>query len=325
MTTINRYSLNDYNEILFGTYGHSVGEEEIPMKYTLPHAVLSIISILANKFGSTPVLPPQQEVRQRKPRQSSNHNNKHTEESWISSRDFKPTMIIEKKEGADKIMNDIRSALNKISNKNYHLNRDMIIGYLNELMKDKEEKDDDFSKIANNIFDIASTNKFFSEIYANLYKDISSQFPDVFTPILTTFLEGFTNTMKTIKYVDQKDNYDDFCKYNKGNDKRKATSIFITNLVKVEVIQSNVLYKIIEEIQSILIACMDEDNRINEVEEITENIFLLITNNVAFLKSCTNKEIIQKIHTISTLKPKDKPSISSRAIFKCLDILDKCK
>jgi len=333
MTEIQRYSLNDYNEILFGTYGHSAGDEETPMKYTLPPAVLSIISLLAKKFGSTPVLPPQQEVRQRKPRQSSNHNSKHSEDSWISSRDFKPTMIIEKKEGADKIMNDIRAALNKISNKNYDSNKDMIIGYLNELMKDKQaneekeekEEKDEFTKIANNIFDIASTNKFFSEIYAKLYKDISTQFPDVFNPILTSFLQGFTSTMKTIKYVDQKDNYDDFCKYNKGNDKRKATSIFITNLVKMEVIQSDVLYKIIQEIQGILTACMDEKNRINEVEEITENIFLLITNNVAFLKSCTNKEIIQNIQTISTLKPKDKQSISSRAIFKCLDIVDKCK
>lgn len=93
----------------------------------------------------------------------------------------------------------------------------------------------------------------------------------------------------------------------------------------MEVIQSDILYKIIQEIQCILTACMDEENRINEVEEITENMFLLLTNNVVFLKSCIGKEIIQTIHTISTLKPKDKQSISSRAIFKCLDIVDKCK
>jgi len=137
MSTI-QYSLNDYNEILFGTYRHSDGEEETPMKYTLPPAVMSIISLLAKKFGSNPILQHQHEVRQYKPRQHSHHNGKHNEDSWISSRDFKPTIIVEKKEGADKIMNDIRGALNKISNKNYDTNKDMIIGYLNELMKELE-------------------------------------------------------------------------------------------------------------------------------------------------------------------------------------------
>ena len=202
-----------------------------------------------------------------------------------------------------------------------------------ELQIEKETNNDDktidatqeLSKIANNIFDIASTNKFFSEIYAKLYKDISTQFPEVFNSILTTFLEGFTNTMRTIKYVDQRDNYDDFCKYNKGNDKRKATSIFITNLVKMDVIHADILMSIIKEIQNVLSDYMKQENRVNEVEEITENMFLLLTNDSAFLKTCIDSEIIENVKLISCLKPKEKPSISSRAIFKCLDIVDKCK
>ena len=82
-----------------------------------------------------------------------------------------------------------------------------------------------------------------------MYKDISEKFPEIFNSILLLFLEGFTNTMKTIRYVDQKENYDDFCKYNKENDKRKATSMFITNLVKNNVIEPQVLIQIIQTIQ----------------------------------------------------------------------------
>ena len=336
--SIIHYNLNDYNEILFGTYGHSTKDEETPMKYELPETVLKIISILAKKFGSNPVSKPISSVNEHRLRKQRHHSShKSSDESWIISRDFKTTTIIEKKEGPDKIMNDIRAALNKISNKNYDTNKDIIVNNLNELISqlqiEKETNNDDktidatqeLSKIANNIFDIASTNKFFSEIYAKLYKDISTQFPEVFNSILTTFLEGFTNTMRTIKYVDQRDNYDDFCKYNKGNDKRKATSIFITNLVKMDVIHADILMSIIKEIQNVLSDYMKQENRVNEVEEITENMFLLLTNDSAFLKTCIDSEIIENVKLISCLKPKEKPSISSRAIFKCLDIVDKCK
>jgi hypothetical protein len=310
MATI-QYSLNDYNSILFGT-------DEQPMNYTLPSSVTDIIKFLSNKFGADVI----EREKVKKPR----FIQKPVEESWINPSGFKPTTFVEKLVGTDKIMNDIRAALNKISNKNYDANKDAILVFLQDLVNEqKEDTEKDLVKIGNNIFDIASTNKFFSEIYAKLYKDISEKFPEIFNSILTSFLEGFTNTMNTIMYIDQKDNYDDFCKYNKDNDKRKATSMFITNLVKNNVIQPEVLVNIIQTIQTNLNEYMNQENKVNEVEEIIENIFILLTNNIAFLKSCANTEIITFIQTLSKLKPKDLLSMSSRAIFKCLDILDKLK
>jgi hypothetical protein len=314
MATIT-YNLNDYNSILFGNYKNETNIDT-PMNYTLPSSVINIITVLSKKFGYDVVEKPKK----------TRYVQKSSDDSWIHPTIFKPTTIIEKSVGSDKIMNDIRAALNKISNKNYESNRDIIIGLLNDLVNEKkEDTENDLIKIGNNLFDISSTNKFFSEIYAKLYKDISEKFPEVFNEILKTFLEGFTNTMKTIHYVDQKENYDDFCKYNKENDKRKATSVFITNLVKNNVIQSEVLINIIQKVQTILNSYMNDENKVNEVEEIIENIFLLLTNNNHFLKSCINSEIITFIKTLSVLKSKDLPSMSSRAIFKCLDILDKLK
>ena len=315
-----QYNLNDYNAILFGN-------NEQQFTYKLPSNVINMINFLAKKFGPS-------EIHDKPKKTYANNTNKSNETSWINTQSFKPTTIIDKTKpegGTDKIMNDIRCSLNKMSNKNYDTNRDIIIRLLNELVEKKREEsesetDADLIKIGNNIFDIASTNKFFSEIYAKLYKDISKEFPEIFNSILSIFLEGFTNTMKTICYVDQKDNYDDFCKYNKDNDKRKATSMFITNLVKNEVIHPDVLKNIIVTIQMILEKYMNEENRVNEVEEIIENIYILLTNNVIFLKSCEDTEIMECIIRLSKSKPKELPSMSSRAIFKCLDIVDKlCK
>jgi hypothetical protein len=316
MATI-QYSLNDYNSILFGSYKNE-SENQTHMNYTLPSSVMDIIKFLSNKFGADIV----EKEKIKRPRYAP----KHVEESWINPNGFKPTTFVEKTVGTDKIMNDIRTALNKISNKNYDVNKDLILGFLQQLVNEqKEDTEKELVRIGNNIFDIASTNKFFSEIYAKLYKDISEKFPKIFTTILTSFLEGFTNTMNTIMYVDQKENYDDFCKYNKENDKRKATSMFITNLVKNNVIEPIVLVNIIQTIQTNLNVFMNQENKVNEVEEIIENIYILLTNNITFFKSCANTEIIIFIQNLSNIKPKDLPSISSRAIFKCLDIIDKMK
>lgn len=314
-----QYTMNDYTTIMFGT------AENKAMSYKLPVETIAIIQGLVKKMGLSDTI-----TTEYKPRQENNRNRYHStnakinEDSWISVRDFKPTTIIEKKEGGEKIMHEIRIALNKISAKNYEVNRDTIVSKITELNGlSADEGTVDVTKIANNIFEIASTNKFFSEIYAKLYKELSSAFPEVFTAILNTFITGFTETMKTIRYVDQNANYDEFCKYNKENDKRKATTVFITNLVKIDVITIDVLICMAKEIMCILDGYMNETGRINEVEEITENMFLLLTNHLDILKSCKDTEIYETVGKISVMKPKDVASISSRAIFKYMDMLDK--
>jgi len=278
-----------------------------------------------------------------KPRHEDNHTHngrnryntssaKTNDDTWISSRGFKPTTVVEKKEGGEKILHEIRIALNKISAKNYDTNKETIFEKMAELCavaatkeaaKETVTVNADITKVANTIFEIASTNKFFSEMYAKLYKDLTVRFPDIFTDILNVFVGGFTETMKTIRYVDQTADFDEFCKYNKENDKRKATSVFITNLVKMDVVGVEVLVCMINEIFGILDEYMNRVDCVNEVEEITENIFLLVTNHLEIIPR--GLKITETVRRISEMKPKELPSISSRAIFKYKDILDKWK
>ena len=93
------------------------------------------------------------------------------DEDWENVRKtivFKPTKIVEK-EGIEKIVNDIRVSLNKISVKNYDSQRDVIIENINNIMNtENENKADDMKLIVNSIFEIAINNKFLSELYAEL-------------------------------------------------------------------------------------------------------------------------------------------------------------
>ena len=75
--------------------------------------------------------------------------------------------------------------------------------------------------VSSAIFDIASTNRFYSKLYADLYTDIIKKYPvmrDSFEESLSSFSELF----KTIEYVDSNVDYGGFCKMNKDNEKRKA-------------------------------------------------------------------------------------------------------
>ena len=295
-TEIVYYSLNDFNEIVFN--GN--------VNYTLDISTEQIITNLASILGitNTDSLPTPKYTNSNKSRALK----KEIDESWLQPK-FKTT-VLEKKDG---VMNSIRSCLNKLSEKNYDTNKIELLELINNL--DSEQ----LTIVANNIFDIASTNKFYSKIYAKLYKELLNKFT-IFNEILQNFISVFTETMKNIQYVEQNKNYDEFCEYNKKNDKRKATSVFIVNLVSNEVLSVSTLSDIVMKVQRVMIEYMNVSDKTNEVEEITENLFLLIHS---ILKN-TNEwpTILENITHISKCKAKDYPSLTSRCIFKHLDILD---
>ena len=312
------YSLNDFNEILFSE----------SMTYKLQDETVQIIENLAKLLGvstmsydsSTSAAAASSSSSSKKPRHHKSmlslSSKKEMEDSWLQPA-FKAT-VIGKKDGS---MPEIRACLNKLSEKNYETNKPILL----ELIR--KEDPSQLEVIANNIFDIASTNKFFSEIYSKLYKELLKEF-DIFGDILQQFVTKFTDTMCNIVYVDPDKNYDDFCAYNKKNDARKATSMFITNLVKKDVLSVQILADIIIRIQTIMNEYMESANRTNEVEEITENLFLLITPNCAQLQGETADQwtnVLANIQRISQCKAKDHASLTSRAIFKHLDMLDSVK
>jgi hypothetical protein len=275
---------------------------------------------------------------------------KTSEESWIQPKTIFKTTTIEKSKTT--AINEIRICLNKMSTKNYETSKNSLLDTI------KKTSAHELPAVAQHIFDIASTNKFFSEMYADLYKallleeekkeeeeeeeedknkeeeeeedydfvvDIENKTSkNIFRDLLETFLSKFTETMHTIKYVDASD-YDNFCEYNKLNDKRKATSLFIVNLTKKGVVEPGVFGSIVSTILDILQGYMQESGKVNEVEEITENLFLFLTDSWVIETMRSFAKIMEQISLLAKLKVKERASLSSRAIFKYCDIVEKWK
>ena len=294
--SVTTYTLTDY--------------QRITTPFELSAQVLDIIAQLSQKFGAS--LPPTtQNSTESKPRH--HRRNKHQDDSWQHMCEFKPTVVIEKNSKT----NDIRVALNKLSTKNYDITSEFIIDKLKEL--DSQEERDVIVPI---ILDIFSTNKMFSALYSRFYKSLIEAFPEIFQPTLDSIPTKFVESLQTIRYVDQNGDYDEFCRYNKENDKRKATAIFITHLAQVGLMSIDKILFMTQSLVALVLQYIKEENKTNEVEEITENIYLLLTTNDSILSEMS-PELKADITTISNMKIKEWPSISSRTIFKYVDIAEK--
>ena len=314
------YNLDNYKNIIVSGYD-----------YKLSETITNIIANLSNELGvtfkeNTKSNNIQEEYTgENKKYSKRNFGNKRVkpvvdEEQWEKIKAFKSTQI-EQKEGIEKLINDVRVCLNKISNKNYETQRDAIIQYIKEIIENKET-DTELFKIKKSIFEIASTNKFYSELYALLYKDLINTF-ECFKENIEPFINEYIDSIQNINYVDPKVDYDKYCDYNKENDKRKAMSAFIVNLSKNDIVEKNTVINKIIYLEELVLNYCDIENKTNEVEEITENLFILITKSLSMLVNESNWEIvINNIKQLAQMKTKEHKSLSSRSLFKYMDILD---
>ena len=241
-----------------------------------------------------------------------------------AKRNFKTTTVVEKV-GIDKHIGDIRMQLNKLSSKNYDSQKDVIVECIMDVLAlSFDDSDSDFTyheRIANAVFDIASGNKFLSEVYADLYVELIGQ-NDLFGSILDGLILKYRKSLDDIVYISPDTDYDGFCDYNKKNDLRKASAAFIINLMMRSMISHSSVLELICELQDRTLEYINMAGKTNEVDEITENVFLLISMGKANLvnESLWLEKVIPFGRNFVKLKSKEHSSLSSRCIFKYMDM-----
>ena len=252
-----------------------------------------------------------------------NYHNHQANEEWNAMKSVQPPMV---KEGIEKNINNVRGALNKITNKNYEIQRDIVLENIQQCfcaIEDSTLVNQPIAEIGQFIFDIASTNKFYGSVYADLFTELVKKY-DIFTQILHTFVETFQqHILQDIQYIDSAVNYDAYCDYTKMNDKRRATAAFLVMLMIREVIPQTTIFEMIAYFQRTSLVYVDMENRTNEMDEMTELFSLFITLGKEKLHDCLEwkEQIVPHIHTISLYKVKEHMSLSSRSLFKYKDLL----
>ena len=321
------YSLNEINEIIFQGFD-----------YNLPAAILKIISELSVQVGSpdyvkTPVFQKRENYTKpeitEKESFKKKKNNKHMEvvndDDWETLRSFQSTKIGEKV-GIDAKIDTIRTHLNKLSDKNYIDMRNKIIETIDIVFSETTNKEDLF-RISSIIFEIASNNRFHSKIYAELYAELITKY-EMMKLIFEDNLEKFTALFNTIEYVDPNENYDKFCENNKTNEKRKSLAAFYSNLMINGIITPQKIKMITRNLLSQINTFIDEDNKKNEVDELTENIAILFKKELydddtgddyENINGFTISEIIDRI---ANSKVKNHKSLTNKTLFKFMDMIE---
>lgn len=291
---------------------------------------------------------------------SSRHHHHHPSQQipnseWDTILSFQKTEL-KKKEGIELSIDNIRSSLNKLTDKTYST---MLSNILKEISALFTASSDDASeehntvavmdRVASSIFNTASSNAFYSEIYARLFHDLMSKESEpgheqyaVFRGIFEKNLASFMSLFETIEYCDPKKNYDKFCDINKANEKRKAMSLFIVNLMKIGIVEKTQVLGLMRQIQELMYTNMRQEGKTNEVDELSENLFIMVKHShMMFTAAAAGrsgagaaagaldpeiaesfKSRVEQITEISKMKLKSKPSITNKTIFKHLDMLD---
>jgi uncharacterized protein YqgV (UPF0045/DUF77 family) len=304
----------------------------------LPEDVIRLVSRIADQVGApsyvkTPIFPkrdnekgqPADDSSQRKPRTAA--TNQITEDDWETIRRFQATEL-EKRQGIDAHLDGFRSDLNKITDKTFDEVFAALCARIDEL---KDEPDaSHLQTVGGAIFNTASSNHFFSAVYARLFHQLLEKYDEVFQTVFQTNFDQFMALFKTIEHADAKKDYTRFCEVNKTNDKRRAMSLFIINLMKQGIITTLQIMDIVQQLQTLIQAHLRQSNHANEVEELTENLFIILKDAHSHLSKAHAEEwsaIVLEVEHVSQLKPKNAkyPSISNKTIFKHMDILDELK
>ena len=315
-----RYSLDDF---------HTIGTN--CQKFKLSDDVLGIISKIVLEVGSpsyvkTPVFNKKSYIKSETPDNLAKRR-KSKRETMIVQNTFKSTNV-DAKIGIAAHIDTIRSYLNKLSDKNVADITNKIIELIDQIINDpnitEETKNDELSSVSKIIFNIASTNRFYSAIYADVYSQLVTKYELIrltFETNLNVFLDLFNN----IEYVDASVDYDRFCKINKDNEKIKAFSAFFVNLMNKNIITRVKIIEITKTLAGLLYNYISEDDRKNEVNEIAENMFILYNKkfDVDYNGVIIGNEPMNSfIKRLSKSKVNDYKSLSSKTIFKFMDLME---
>jgi len=275
---------------------------------------------------------------------ASSRNQQIPSNEWDTILLFQKTEL-RKKEGIELSIDNIRSFLNKLTDKTYDTMLTNILKEISSLfeacMNDTSEEHNTetvINRVASSIFATASSNSFYSEIYARLFQDLMAKEHEpghaqyaVFRNVFEQNLESFMSLFDSIEYCDPKKNYDKFCDINKANEKRKAMSLFIVNLMKIGIVEKSQVLALMKQIQELMYSNIRQEGKTNEADELAENLFIMVKHGHATLKDPTTNDAetialfttrVEQITEISKMKIKSKPSITNKTIFKHLDMLD---
>ncbi len=330
MTSIMKYTLQQIKDISFSGFEFIIPDDTVELINNLCKKVGSngLKSAIFTKTTSSFSNNLTQQVVSAPIRNNNNSNKKRrgnkgmetSNDEWESILTFQSTKI-EQKSGIDADIDQIRLFLNKLTDKTFLDIKEKIHEKLDKILND-EIDDGNILKIGNMLYDLSSSNKFYSKIYAELFTDLVSSY-EWLQSLFYDKYENIFEQFNTVQYVDPDKDYDMFCDINKQNEKRRAVTAFYKNLAINGLIAKDGITSILIQLLKLVLTLIDMPNKKNEVDELTENIAILFDIDVIDESYIVNEDtILGTIAKLAKSKTTDYKSLSNKAIFKFMDLVD---
>ena len=317
-----KYNLNEFAEISVSGFTYIIPDKTIELINYLTYQIGSTSIITSNLFEkkeSTNNSNTNTDIKKRK------FNKMDTNGEWETIRTFQPTKM-EKKIGFDADIDIIRLYFNKLTDKTFLDMRKKIIEQIEKMCLDFTNEEDKIVT-AEVIYELSSSNKFYSRIFTELYSELAVKYDW----IKMAFNAHYANVMSlynNIEYFDSDKDYNKFCDMNKTNEKRKSTTLFLVNLANNGFIEKIGVFNILKQLLQMILIMITQPDKKNEVDELTENIAILFSKEIidGFVvneEHCIDGNNINTVITnLAKCKVKDYPSLSNKSIFKCMDLVE---
>lgn len=235
---------------------------------------------------------------------------------WEALRNFKETKFT-KKEGIDAEIGDIKTNLNKLTDKTF----DNIYQNIKSIIE-KNKETENLEIIGKCIFQVGSSNKFWSKLYAKLYCNLIDDYEFMKDICYKNFV-SFKEILLNIRYVDPKLDYDLFCTINKENEERKGLSKFLAICANYKIISIQNMVDIVYGLFNYIEINLNNIENKNQIEEIVENLYILI-NNLSTVKEDKTlySDLKKRVKYFTDLDISNYTALSNKIIFKFIDILE---
>jgi hypothetical protein len=218
---------------------------------------------------------------------------------------------------------EIMVALNKISKTNYDNLMNEIRGCITVLQTSNEILEKSVSDMYSVCIRNMAMGDIVAELYATFCMDPDEKVTQLFRKILQEGVVNWLASFSDIRYVDPEKDNDGFCEYTKKNTGRRCTTKFLLHMVKLGVFGPADFTEWCGFMVSRMGEMLDNtvDNRRNEFEEVTENLFLLVSVSPETTANVSESVIVEDLRKYSVMSIKERPNLTSRAKFKIQDMV----
>jgi len=217
--------------------------------------------------------------------------------------------VIQKKQSE---IGQITKLLNKITENNY----EKLKIELFELVKSIETIED-IHKITNTIFNIVSSNGFYSKFFSKLYTELINLNKEFYF-VFQTHYDNYLTELNNIEYISSTNDYDKFCDYNKEINKMDSMLSFFINLMKNNICSVDNISNLCISLQKKLNIGIELKDQQEHNEKLLNAIYIIINESIDYLIFNSNMEKINENIEYITRHPNITPKIK----FKCMDIKD---